>query len=166
MNPSLRSFRKPALIVSTLVFLGYTLWAAHTPGESRTVKDFMFLLGLFGVPFLVFAYSLWLLSGGASELEETGSRNEARRSRVGLIGAILALLSAALLLLLEPFWISLVEHPDIGAIWVVLGMVLAVVATVCGIVGSSRLRRAALASILLLPFWVTAGGLLIKAIMD
>lgn len=165
MNPSFRSFRKPALIVSTLVFLGYTLWAAHTPGESLTVKDFVFLLGLFGVPFLVFAYSVWLLSGG-TELEETRSRNKARRSRVGLIGAILALLSAALLLLLEPFWISLVEHPDIGAIWVVLGMVLAVVATVCGIVGSSRLRRAALASILLLPFWVTAGGLLIKAIMD
>ena len=164
MNPSVQSLRKPILILSGLLFLGYALWAAHTPGEPRTLKDFVFLLGLFGVPFVVFAYALWSLSG-STELAER-SRSERRRSLIAFTGAILGVLSAALLLLLEPLWSSLVEHADLAIIWVISGMVLAGAATVCGIIGVSSLRRAALASVLLLPFWGCAAGLMVKAAMD
>jgi hypothetical protein len=95
----------------------------------------------------VFAYALWSLSS-STELAER-SRSERRRSLIAFTGAILGVLSAALLLLLEPFWSSLVEHADLAIIWVISGMVLAGAATVCGIIGVSSLRRAALASVLL-----------------
>jgi hypothetical protein len=77
----------------------------------------------------VFAYALWSLSS-STELAER-SRSERRRSLIAFTGAILGVLSAALLLLLEPFWSSLVEHADLAIIWVISGMVLAGAATVC-----------------------------------
>jgi len=158
-------FRKPLLGVLSLTFLAYLLGAGRPPGASITIKDTLFLLALFGAPFGVFAYSLWSLTG-CSELSVVSETIDLRRRKIALWGTMLSVASAALLLLLLPFWSTLVEHTHFGTIWVILGMVFAAAATMCGIIGSSKLRRAAVSSALLLPFWIFAAGLLVKASMD
>ncbi len=74
--------------------------------------------------------------------------------------------SAAMLVLLLPLWSFAIEHEKFAAAWVGAGMLMAAAATVCGIAGASRLRWPALASALLLPFWLFMAGFLLKAILD
>ena len=153
------------MVLATLAFLGYAVWTAHTPGQPRTLQDFLFIVGVFGVPFLVLAYGLWSLNG-STELATTGYAGESKRGRIALAGAVLSTASAALLLLMLPFWDSLIERERLGTLWVITGMLTAAIATLCGIIGSSKLRRPAVISVFLLPFWLFAAGLLVKGVMD
>ena len=157
--------RGPLLGAATVVFLAYALWAAHTPGEPRTVRDFLFVIQLFGVPFLVFAYALWSLMDSTGMVSGQDSVN-AKRARIALTGAVLGAASAALLLLILPFWDALLNHKRLGELWVITGLFMTTAAILCGILGTSRLRRPAIVSVFLLPFWIFAAGLLVKATMD
>lgn len=163
MNVRLYKHRAWLFGFSALGFLIYTAWAAHAPGQPRTLNDFLFLVSVFGVPFLILTFSLWSLSG---HNELTPANRGSTRVRVALTGSVFGASSAALLLLLQPFWDLFVEHERVTEIWVIVGMALAVAATICGVIGLSRLRRSAIASALLLPFWLFAAGLLLKAALD
>jgi len=165
MNGFVQRLRGPLLALGIFAFLAYSAWSAHTPGEPRTMRDFLFFVALFGGPFLVLAYVLWSLSG-LTELATAWGSCASRKGRIALIGAILGAGSAALLLLIGPFWSRLIEHEGLGALWAITGMLLAVAATLCGIIGSTKLRRSALVSVFLLPFWIFAAGLLVKGAMD
>src|SRR5215470_12501338 len=167
MNVFVQWPRGPLLGIATVVFLAYALWAAHTPGEPRTVRDFLFLIQLLGVPFLVFAYALWSLMDSTKMAKGRDSVSlDAKRARIALAGAVVGAASAALLLLILPFWDALLKHESLGELWVITGLLMATAAVLCGIIGKSQLRRPAIASVFLLPFWVFAAALLVKATMD
>jgi hypothetical protein len=165
MNVFVHRFRGLLLGVATAVFLACVLWAAHTPGEPRTVRDFLFVIQLLGVPFLVFAYALWSLMGWTEAATRQDCGN-AKRARIALAGAVLAVASAALLLLILPFWNALLKDERLGELWVITGLLMTTAAILCGIIGTSQLRRPAIVSFFLLPFWIFAAGLLLKATMD
>lgn len=165
MSGFVKRSRGPLLAGLTIVFLTFTLWAAHTPGEPRTLRDFIFVIELFGIPFLVFAYALWSLMGSA-EIATRQDGDNAPRARIALTGAILGAASAALLLLIFPFWDVLVEREHLAELWIISGLLTTTAAILCGIIGSSQLRRSAILSIVLLPFWIFAAAFLAKAIMD
>ena len=155
--------RHRGLLVAALAvaFLGYLVWEAHTPGEARTMPDFLFLLALTGVPFLIFLYNLWSWITWSEVAAE-----DSRRSGLAIQGLALGGASAAMLILLLPLWSFVIEHEKVAVFWVGAGVLMAAAATVCGIAGAPRLRRAALLSVILLPFWLFAAGLLLKAVMD
>src|SRR5262249_28396450 len=115
--------------------------------------------------FLVFAYALWALSG-STERATTGHHEKFRKGRIALIGAVLGAASGAGLLLLLPFWGSLIEHENLAKLCVLAWMLLAIAATLCGIIGASKLRRPAIVSALRLPFWILVAALLVKGMMD
>jgi len=165
MNLLVKRSRGTLLGVATVIFLACALGAAHTPGEPRTVRDFLFVIELFGVPFLVFAYALWSLMG-PTEMASGQDRGKSRGPRIAWAGAVLGATSAALLVLILPFWDVIVKHERLGALWLITGLLLTTAAILCGIIGTSRLRRPAILSVFLLPFWIFAGGLLVKATMD
>jgi len=150
--------------ISFLIFLVYAIWNAHTPGQPRTVKDFLFVLEVFAIPFVVFVYAVSFSSnwkGIAAAGREVGLRH-----RIAILGSVLGSASAALLLLFLPLWSIAVDHPLLQDCWVVTGVAMAVVAAVCGMVGASKLRRPAMFSIALLPFWAVLAAFLLKAAMD
>lgn len=165
MSVFVRRFRGPLLGFATLIFLAYAVWGGHLPGEPPSMRDFLFILTLFGGPFLVFAYAFWSVSDWSGVAGTRGDR-ESRRLRIALTGAVLGGSSAALLLLVAPFWDALVMHEGLAKIWILTGMLTAIAAAVCGIGGASKLRVPALVSVMLLPFWLFAAGLLVKAVMD
>lgn len=166
MKVGVQRIRGPLLASATLTFFAYALWTAHTPGEPRTVKDFLFVIGLFGVPFLVFVYSLLSLSGPTEIVSLSKSSAWTGRQGIATKGAVLGAVSASLLLLMLPFWDALIVHEGWGATWVITGIITAAAATLCGIVGVSKLRGPAIVSAVLLPFWLFAAGLLVKATLD
>jgi hypothetical protein len=156
-----RRYRSPLVGVAAVVFFGYLVWSAHTPGEPRTVRDFLFLLALTGIPFLLLLYDVW----SWISWEELAAQRS-RRTRLALAGSMMGGASAAMLVLLLPIWEFAVQHEKLGASWVGTGMLMALAATVCGIAGASRLRWLALLSAILLPFWLFASALLLKALLD
>ena len=125
------------------------------------MPDFLFLLALTGVPFLIFLYNLWSWITWSEVAAE-----DSRRSGLAIQGLALGGASAAMLILLLPLWSFVIEHEKVAVFWVGAGVLMAAAATVCGIAGAPRLRRAALLSVILLPFWLFAAGLLLKAVMD
>ncbi len=157
----LRPYRVPTMVISGVAFLVDLVWEAHTPGEPRTMRDFLLLLELSGVPFALFLYNVWSwMSVGGLAAEDN------RRRGLALAGLAMRAAAAAMLVLLLPFWEIAVQHERFAACWVGSGMMMAVAGTVCGIAGSPALRRSAILSVLLLPFWVFAAGLLLKAVLD
>ena len=156
--------RARLVAIAFLIFLSYVAWNAHTPGQPRTLKDFLFVLGIFAVPFCVFMYAITSFSSWrdtAAPADEIGLRH-----RLAIIGSVLGSASAALLLLLLPFWTMAVEHQLLEDCWIITGAATAIGAVLCGIVGAPRWRRAALFSILLVPFWFVVTIFLVKAAMD
>jgi Na+-translocating ferredoxin:NAD+ oxidoreductase RnfA subunit len=85
---------------------------------------------------------------------------------MALAGSILGAASALLLLLLLRFWEMVVQHESMAQFWVGAGILMALVGTGCGILGTPRLRIPAILSGLLLPFWGFAAALLLKAALD
>ncbi len=158
---ALRQYRGLVVVASGVAFSVYLVWEAHTPGEPRTVQDFLFLLGLTGVPFALLLFNLWswMSWDGASAANR-------RRGRLALAGLAMGTASAAMLVLLLPLWEIGVEHERLAVCWVGSGMLMSAAGTVCGIAGSPGLRRPALLSVLLLPFWLFAAGVLLKAVLD
>ena len=152
--------------VATVVFLACALWVAHAPSEPRTVRDFLFVIELFGVPFLVFAYALWSLMDSAEMVTRQDDSGNAKGARIALAGAVLGTASAALLLLILPLWDALLKHERLEELWVITGLLMTTAAILCGIIGTSRLRRPAIVSVFLVPFWIFAAALLLKATMD
>lgn len=158
---ALRRHRGLIVVLAALVFLGYLIWEAHTPGEPRTMRDFLFLLAMTGVPFLLFLYHVWSwITWGELASEDS------RRSRLAIHGSAMGGASAALLILLLPAWSFVVEHDKLAECWVGAGVLMAVAAAICGIVAAPKLRWPALSSVLLLPFWLFMAGYLVKAVMD
>jgi hypothetical protein len=158
---ALRQYRVPVVVISGLAFLVFLIWEAHTPGEPRTMQDFLFLLGLSGVPFVLLLYNVWSwMTWGELAAEDS------RRSRLALYGLAMGAASAVMLVLLLPLWEIAVQHERLAAYWVGSGMVMSAAGTVCGIAGSPGLRRPAILSVFLLPFWLFAAGLLLKAVLD
>lgn len=152
------------LAIAFLIFLSYAAWSAHTPGQPRTVKDFLFILGIFAVPFGVFIYTISSFSNWralAAPAHEVGLR-----TRLAIIGSVLGSASAALLLLSLTLWSTLVQHQVLEECWVVTGVVMAIAATFCGFLGVPKLRRPALLSVLLVPFWFVVAVFLVKAALD
>ena len=158
---ALRQYRVLVVVMCGVAFLLYLVWEAHTPGEPRTMQDFLFLLGLSGVPFVLLVYNVWSwMTWGEPAAENS------RRSRLALAGLTMGAASAAMLVLLLPLWEIVVQHDRLAACWVGSGMLMSAAGTVCGIVGSPGLRRPAILSVFLLPFWLFAAGLLLKAVLD
>ncbi|HEV2495265.1 MAG TPA: hypothetical protein VG204_19580 [Terriglobia bacterium] len=158
---ALRQYRVSVVVISGVAFLVYLVWEAHTPGEPRTMRDFLFLLGLCGVPFALLLYIVWSwMTWGKPAAEDS------RRSRLALNGSAMGAASAAMLVLLLPLWEIVVQDERLAACWVGIGMLLSGAGTVCGLVGSPGRRRPAISSVFLLPFWLFAAGLLLKAVLD
>lgn len=150
-------WRAALLAASAVAVVAFGIGQAHPPGDPPQVKDILFVLAVFGVPYLVFAFIVWT------------ARWEWRpgaRPRLAMLGAAAGGASAAMLLLLLPLWSVLVGRDALAAGWVIGGVALGLAATVCGIGGAPKLRRPALASVLLLPFWFFAAVLLLKASLD
>ena len=149
------------MVVSALAFLAYLVWAAHTPGEPRTLRDFLFLLALSGIPFASLLYSVWWGMAWGEPADPDG-----RKRRLALAGLALGAASAAMLVLLLPLWAVAVEHSRWAACWIGSGMLMSAAAALCGLAGPARARRPALFSAVLLPFWLFSAGLLLKAALD
>jgi len=150
--------------IAVLIFLLYAGWNAHTPGQPRTVKDFLFVLEVFAIPFGVFVYAVsssFKWQGIAAVGDGVGLRH-----RIAILGSVLGSASAALLLLFLPLWSIAVDHPLLQDCWLVAGVLMSVGAVLCGMVGAPKLRRPGLFSIALLPFWGVLATLLLKATMD
>lgn len=157
-NPiSAHPWRAAIVAASGVAFAASVVAQAHAPGDPPQVRDVLFLLAVFGVPFLVFVFMVWTTRW---------ERTPGVRPRLALIGAVTGYASAAMLLLLLPLWSVFVGRDRLAAGWVIGGLVLALVASICGMAGAPRLRRAALASVLLLPFWFFAAVLLLRAALD
>jgi len=156
--------RRWLLAIAVLIFLSYAAWNAHTPGQPRTVKDFFFILEIFAIPFGVLIYAItafpnWkaiALAGGDVGL----------RHRIAMVGSALGSASAALLLLLLPLWSVAIEHQALAEYWVITGVVMATGAALCGIVGAPKLRRPAVVTVVLIPFWFLLAIFLLKAVLD
>jgi len=56
--------RRVLFPIAFLIFLLYAACNAHTPGQPRTLKDFLFVLEVFAIPFVVFIYTVRLLPTG------------------------------------------------------------------------------------------------------
>ena len=65
-----------------------------------------------------------------------------------------------------PLWAFLASHDSFGEFWFITGVLTSIVTILCALAGSPRLWRHAIASALLLPFWIVLAGLLVKATMD
>jgi hypothetical protein len=159
---AVRRNRRWLLGFSIPLFLLYAALSAHTPGEPRTPKDFLFIVGVFAVPFALLVYPISLLLS----CSHSNSDGRKPRARIALLGSVFASVSAFLLLLLSPCWSIVVGHELLGECWVAVGSLMAAAATICGIVGESPLRRPAVLSSLLLPFWYFLATLLLKVAMD
>ena len=158
---AIRRYRVPVVVISGVVFPVYLVWEAHPPGEPRTMRDFLFLLALSGLPFVLLLYDVWSwMAWGAPAAEDS------RRNRFALYGLAMGSASAAMLVLLLPLWEIAVQHERLAECWVGSGAVMSAAGTVCGIIGSPGLRRPAVLSLFLLPFWLFAAGLLLKAVLD
>jgi hypothetical protein len=156
-------YRLAIVAISTLAFLILAFRAAQPPGEPARLKDFLFIFSLFTGPFLVLSYVVW--STRWSEMS-SGAAGDSPGNRMALLGAAAGTASSVLLLLLLPFWGFVVAHEPAGEFCVGAGAVLSVIAGVAGTFGSAKLRRPAIVSVLLLPFWLVVAVLLAKATMD
>jgi len=134
---AIRRYRVPVVVISGVVFPVYLVWEAHPPGEPRTMRDFLFLLALSGLPFVLLLYDVWSwMAWGAPAAEDS------RRNRFALYGLAMGSASAAMLVLLLPLWEIAVQHEWLAECWVGSGAVMSAAGTVCGIIGSPGLRRA------------------------
>jgi len=79
LQMALRQYRVLVVVMCGVAFLVYLVWEAHTPGEPRTMQDFLFLLGLSGVPFVLLVYNVWSWMTWAEPAGENS-----RRSRLAL----------------------------------------------------------------------------------
>jgi len=164
LNMGFRHNQRWLVATAILIFVVYAAWSAHTPGQPTTVKDFLFVLEVFGVPFAFFVYAVswWPYWRGLA----TGRLLSGSRPRIAVIGSVLGAVSAGLFLLFLPFWNIAVEHQALREYWVIAGALTTIAASLCGIVGAPTLRRPALFSVCLLPFWYFLVALLLKAAMD
>src|SRR6266571_2729309 len=121
----LRRHRRLLVAPLAVAFLGYLVWEAHTPGEARTISDFLFLLELTGVPFLIFLYDLWSWITWSEVAAE-----DSRRSGLAIQGLALGGASAAMLILLLPLWSFVIKHEKVAVFWVGAGVLMAAAATV------------------------------------
>lgn|SRR5262249_30796467 len=158
------SNRRWLLPIGLLIFLSYAAWNARTPGQPRTVKDFLFILEIFAIPFVVLIYAITAFPNW-KDISVAGA-GMGLRHRVAIVGSALGIASAALLLLLLPFWSVAIEHQVLAEYWVIAGILLATGAAFCGIFGAPKLRRPAVVTVVLIPFWSVLAIFLLKAVLD
>lgn len=125
--------------------------------------DFLFVLAIYGIPFLVFAYMVW--TGRWSELTRKKPRLTTRQM-IAFGAEIAGALAAGMFLLNLPLWMLMASHESFGNAWHFAGLLTSIVALACALAGSPLLWRHAIASGLLLPFWIVNLGLFVKAMMD
>lgn len=149
--------------IAALILVIFAIRDSQMGSASVNPEDLLFLLGIYGIPFVIFVFMVW--SGRWRELR-SGPENRTTRHIIALIAEIAGALAAGMFLLNLPLWVLLASGEAFGVAWMIAGLVISTVAVLCALAGSPLLWRHAIASALLLPFWVVDIGLLAKTIMD
>lgn len=158
-----RHFRLPIVTAAALTFLIFSVRSVRLSGEPARWQGLLFVIGFFGFPLLVLVFIVW--SSGWKEI--TGETRELSfRNRMALTAEAMGAASAALFVLLLPFWGVLVVHSSLAELWELAGVLTSLLAMACAMAGSPKRWRPAIASALLLPFWFAAAALFVKALMD
>jgi uncharacterized membrane protein len=163
MDWSQHRVRLAIIAVAVLLLMIFGVRDAQMASVSFDPGDFLLVIAIYGVPLLVFAFMVW--TGRWSELKG-GPNSLTTREKIALAAQVLGAVASGMFLLNLPLWMLLASHESFGAAWVFAGVLTSIVAVVCAVAGSPRLWRHAIASALLLPFWVVDLGLLAKAMMD
>ncbi|HEY2472169.1 MAG TPA: hypothetical protein VGI45_30560 [Terracidiphilus sp.] len=163
MDWSQHRARLAIIAVAVIVLMIFAIRDARMGSVSFDPGDFLIVIGIYGVPFLVFAFTVW--TGRWSDLKGSLS-SLTTREKIALAAETSGVAASGMFVLNLPLWTLLASHESFGASWVMAGVLMSIVTIVCALAGSPRLWRHAIASALLLPFWVVDLGLLLKAMMD
>lgn len=155
--------RLSILTVAATLLITFAVRDAGMASDSVNLDDLLFLIAIYAIPFLIFVFMVW--TGRWSNLR-AGSTGLTMRDRIAVAAEISGAIASGMFLLNLPLWILLASHESIAAAWLMAGTVMSVLAVLCALSGSPRLWRHAIASALLLPFWVVLAGLLVKSMMD
>jgi hypothetical protein len=155
--------RLSILAVAALLVITFAVRDAGMASDSVNLDDLLFIFAIYAIPFLVFAFMVW--TGRWSDLR---ARNAGAtvREKIAVAAEISGTIASGMFLFTLPLWIWLASHEFFGSTWMIAGALTSMLAIVCAVAGSPRLWRHAIASGLLIPFWVTLAGLLAKAMMD
>lgn len=151
------------IAVAAVVLAIYAIRDAQMSSGSFDPGDLLFVLAIYGVPFLVFAFMVW--TGRWSELRSSSAERTSRQ-KIAFVAEVMGAAASGMFLSTLPLWMLLASHESFAAPWVFTGVLAEIAAIGCALVGSPRLWGHAIAAALLLPFWVVDLGLLVKAVMD
>jgi hypothetical protein len=163
MDISENRVRLSILAVALLLVIASAVRDARMASDFVNLDDLLFVFGIYAIPFLIFVLTVW--TGRWSDLK-AGSPSLTVREKISVAAEISGAIAPGMLLLNLPLWKLLASHESLGAAWLIAGVFSSILAIVCALAGSPRLWRHAIASALLIPFWVVLAGLLAKAMMD
>ena len=163
MDWSEHRVRLAIIAAAAVLLVTYAIRDAQMASASFDPGDFLLVLAIYGIPFLVFVFMVW--AGRWSDLAAR-SAQRTMRQKIALAADVSGATAAVMFLLSLPLWMILATHERFGASWLLAGVLLSIVAVGCALAGSPLRWRHAIAAALLLPFWVVNVGLLAKAIMD
>jgi hypothetical protein len=163
MDISENRVRLSILAVALLLVIASAVRDARMASDFVNLDDLLFVFGIYAIPFLIFVLTVW--TGRWSDLK-AGSPGLTVREKISVAAEISGAIAPGMFLLNLPLWKLLASHESLGAAWLIAGVFSSILAIVCALAGSPRLWRHAIASALLIPFWVVLAGLLAKAMMD
>jgi hypothetical protein len=154
------------LVIIGLAFAmlaGFAIRDSLMASDSIDPADLLFVVAVYGVPFLVFVFFVWTGRWGPLV---GGAELRLARQRMASWSEVFGAISSGLFLLNLPLWSVLASHESLGGFWMLAGVLTSVTAVVCGGFGSPRQWRHVVLSALMLPCWVLLAGLLAKAARD
>jgi len=163
MDFSEHRVRLSILAVALLLVIASAIRDARMASDFANLDDLLFVFGIYAIPYLIFVFMVW--TGRWSDLKAR-SRSLTMREKIAVGAEIAGAIAPGMFLLNLPLWGLLASHESFGSAWLVAGAFSSVLAILCALAGSPRLWRHAIASALLVPFWVVLAGLLAKAMMD
>ena len=163
MNFSKQRMRLSILAVAAALLIVFAVRDTRMASDSVTLDDLLFLFAIYAIPFVIFSFMVWTARWSDLKLRP-GTLS--RREMIAAAGKISGTVASGMFLLNLPLWVLLAAHESFASGWLIAGTTISMLAILCALAGSPRLWRHAIASALLIPFWVTLAGLLAKALMD